>query len=141
MWDFPKAVLTGLLSAAVFKILEVLIGEKFTDLLQTFVFDIWYLWFGLMVTISYLLVLQVKENRRLEFDILSLQIYNWLDKRTYDSHGNHITEECHISFDDFIRVFPKVKKNILKACWRDMIEMGKIYKNEIQQVYCIRKEE
>jgi hypothetical protein len=140
MWNFPKAVLAGLMSAILFAILEVVLGEKFIALIKTFVFDIWYLWFGLIVTISYLLVLQVKENRKLEFDIISPQIYNWLDKRTYDSQGNRITGECPISFNDFIRDFPKVKRNILKACWEEMLETGKVYKNESLQKYCIRKD-
>lgn len=140
MWNFPKTILAGLMSALLFAILEVVLGEKFIALIKTFVFDIWYLWFGLIVTISYLLVLQVKENRKLEFDIVCPQIYNWMDKRTYDSQGNRITGECPISFDDFIRDFPKVKRNILKACWEGMIETGKVYQNESLQKYCIRKD-
>jgi hypothetical protein len=140
MWNFPKAVLAGLMSAILFAILEVVLGEKFIALIKTFVFDIWYLWFGLIVTIGYFLVLQVKENRKLELDILCPQIYNWLDKRTYDSQGNRVTGECSISFNDFIRDFPKVKRNILEACWEEMLETEKIYKDESLQKYCIRKD-
>jgi len=140
MWNFPKAVSAGVMSAILFAILEVVLGEKFTAFIKTFVFDIWYLWFGLIVTISYLLVLQVKENGKLEFDIICPQIYNWLDKRTCDSQGNRTSGACFISFDDFIRDFGKVKKNILKACWGEMLESGKIYKDESLQKYCIRKD-
>jgi len=80
-------------------------------------------------------------NRKLEFDIICPQIYNWMDKRTYDSHGNRISGECFISFDDFIRDFGKVKKNILKACWAEMIESGKIYKDENLQNIVFEKTE
>jgi hypothetical protein len=140
MWNFPKAVLTGLMSAIMFKILEVLLADKFIVFLEKFVFEVWYLWFGLIVAVSYLFVLQVKENRKLEFHIISAQIHNWLDKRTYDSQGNRISGECPISFNDFIKNFPKDKRNTLKACWEEMLETGKIYKNESLQKYCIRKD-
>lgn len=57
------------MSVIMFRILEVFFAEKFTVYIQKFVFEIWYLWFGLIITISYLLVLQVKENRKLELII------------------------------------------------------------------------
>ena len=34
MWNFPKAVLAGLMSAIMFGILEVLLGEKFAAIIQ-----------------------------------------------------------------------------------------------------------
>jgi len=107
MWNLPKAILAGVMSAILFAISEVVFRrKKVTAFIKTFVFDVWYLWVGLIITISYLLVLQVMENRKLEFDVICPQIYNWMDKRTYDSQGNRITGECPISFDDFIRDFP-----------------------------------